>query len=81
MPTLQHAPARWGRADAAGSRGGRRHAPGGDGHSGRDGIERRPYVLLVLGVIGFGIAALLTTILALVMLPLTIRRRRNGNGR
>ena len=32
-------------------------------------------------VIGFGIAALLTTILALVMLPLTIRRRRNGNGR
>jgi hypothetical protein len=32
-------------------------------------------------VIGFGIAALLTTLLALVMLPLTIKRRRNGNGR
>ena len=32
-------------------------------------------------VIGFGIAALLTTILALVMLPLTLRRKRNGNGR
>jgi hypothetical protein len=32
-------------------------------------------------VIGFGIAALLTTLLALVMLPLTIKRRRKGNGR
>ena len=29
-------------------------------------------------VIGFGIVALLTTLLALAMLPLTIRRRRNG---
>lgn len=29
-------------------------------------------------VIGFGIAALITTLLALVMLPLTIRRRRRG---
>ena len=32
-------------------------------------------------VIGFGIVALLTTILALIMLPLTLRRRRNGMGR
>src|SRR5688572_3400410 len=29
-------------------------------------------------VIGFGVAALVTTLLALVMLPLTIRRRRRG---
>ena len=31
-------------------------------------------------VIGFGIAALLTTLMAMVMLPLTIRRRRRRNG-
>jgi hypothetical protein len=32
-------------------------------------------------VIGFGALALLTTLLALVMLPLTLRRRRRGNQR
>ncbi len=32
-------------------------------------------------VIGFGIAALLTTLLALIMLPLTLRRKRNGSPR
>ena len=32
-------------------------------------------------VIVFGIAALLTTLLALVMLPLTLRRKRNGRAR
>ena len=31
-------------------------------------------------VIGFGLAALLTTVLALVMLPLTLRRKRKDNG-
>ncbi len=29
-------------------------------------------------VVGFGLAALVTTVLALVMLPLTLRRRKNG---
>jgi hypothetical protein len=29
-------------------------------------------------IVGFGIAALLTTVLALIMLPLTLRRRRRS---
>jgi hypothetical protein len=31
-------------------------------------------------VIGFGIATLLTTLMAIILLPMTLRKRRNGNG-